>query len=61
VTGDELRAERQARGLTQRQLAEALGVTTNTVARWERGEMAIKFPRMVAAVLAQLPAAGSNL
>lgn len=29
---------RKANGITQRQVAEALGVTERTVARWEAGE-----------------------
>ena len=37
---DELRARRKALGLSQVALAERLGVTATTVARWERGEMA---------------------
>lgn len=39
MTGDELRNWRMARGLTQQQLAERLGVPANTIARWERGEL----------------------
>jgi len=34
-----LRDTRTARGLTQAQLAEGLGVSANTLARWERGEV----------------------
>jgi non-specific serine/threonine protein kinase len=34
----ELRARRQSLGLTQGELARALSVASNTVARWERGE-----------------------
>ena len=44
VTGRELRSIRQKLVLTQAALAEAIGVTSNTVARWERGEMAISEP-----------------
>jgi len=31
-------------GLTQRGLAELVGVAANTVARWERGEVSISEP-----------------
>jgi DNA-binding transcriptional regulator YiaG len=45
VTGKELRRLRQdALDLTQVRLAERLGVTPTTVARWERGERAISEP-----------------
>jgi transcriptional regulator with XRE-family HTH domain len=35
--GDRLRQERQLRGFTQEQLAEALGVSPRTISRWEQG------------------------
>ena len=35
MTGQELKALRQQMGLTQKELAEKLGVPWNTVARWE--------------------------
>lgn len=41
MSGDEARALREARGLSQRELAGLLGVAANTVARWERGELPI--------------------
>jgi transcriptional regulator with XRE-family HTH domain len=41
MTGVEIRAFRKKLGWTQMALADAIGVTSNTVARWERGEMAI--------------------
>jgi transcriptional regulator with XRE-family HTH domain len=44
MDGDEIRALRGKLGWTQIALAEAVGVTSNTVARWERGEMAISEP-----------------
>lgn len=46
MTPEALRARRQAAGLTQSQLASHLGVSPNTVARWERGERPIP-PRLV--------------
>ena len=44
MTGRELRSIRLKLALTQAALAEAIGVTSNTIARWERGEMAISEP-----------------
>lgn len=41
MKGTKLRERRLALGLTQQGLAGKLKVTRNTVARWERGEMAI--------------------
>ena len=51
MKGSELRAIRKGLGLTQVQLAERLGVASNTVARWERDEMGMSEP---AARLARL-------
>lgn len=41
MKGQELRRLRTRMKLTQEQLAEKLGVTENTVARWERDEVKI--------------------
>jgi transcriptional regulator with XRE-family HTH domain len=41
MTGRELRQIRKAMKLSQRQLAEKLGMTTTSVARMERGEQRI--------------------
>jgi non-specific serine/threonine protein kinase len=49
-----LRARRQALGLTQDALAGALGVTANSVARWERGEQRIGHPERLSAALTRL-------
>ena len=38
-----LRTERKRRGWTQAELATALGVSTKTVVRWERGQ-SVPFP-----------------
>ena len=42
MTGPEVRALRRKLGLTQAQLGEQLGVHGNSVARWERDEMAVR-------------------
>lgn len=42
MKGAKLRERRLALGLTQQGLASKLKVSRNTVARWERGEMAIR-------------------
>lgn len=41
MKGTKLRERRVALGLTQQGLADKLEVSRNTVARWERDEMAI--------------------
>lgn len=38
MNGDEIRQQREARGMTQSQLATALGVGARTIGGWERGE-----------------------
>ena len=47
----EIRARRVAMGLTQAELAQRLGTTSNTVARWERGERAPEHPGMLRIML----------
>lgn len=37
ITGGFIRSQREARGLTQRELAEAVGVTDKAVSKWETG------------------------
>jgi len=44
VTGKRFKQIRLKLGLTQAQLAEVLGVASNTVAVWERGEQPISGP-----------------
>ena len=44
MKGATLRKQRKALGMTQIELAKALGVTGNTVARWERNEVGIPEP-----------------
>jgi len=44
MVGKELRAIRARLRLTQVELAELVGVASNTVARWERDEMAMREP-----------------
>jgi transcriptional regulator with XRE-family HTH domain len=51
MTGRELASARRRAGLTQAALAEKIGVTANTVARWERGEMRIGQPEIVETAL----------
>ena len=50
MSGDDVRKVRRRLHLTQEELAERLGVSSNTVARWERGEVQITEPaaRLVA-------------
>jgi transcriptional regulator with XRE-family HTH domain len=44
MKGSELRRERKRLGWTQVQIAKALAVAPNTVARWERDELSISKP-----------------
>ena len=44
MRGGTLRQIRKRLGLTQSALAERLGVSPNTVARWERNEVPIREP-----------------
>lgn len=41
MKGSELRALREANGLTGKQLAQQLGVDPNTLYRWERDKLSI--------------------
>jgi DNA-binding CsgD family transcriptional regulator/transcriptional regulator with XRE-family HTH domain len=54
LTPVQLRARRRALGLTQEALAREVGVSVNTVARWERGALAIRRPQEVRRRLDQL-------
>jgi transcriptional regulator with XRE-family HTH domain len=54
MTPETLRETRTRLGLSQDQLAKALGVSTNTVARWERGALTIGTPAMLALALESL-------
>jgi transcriptional regulator with XRE-family HTH domain len=44
--GGRLRTARRSAGLTQKQLAEELGVEAITVSRWERGATSPSLPRL---------------
>ncbi len=50
----ELKTIRVELGLSQAKLAEALGVASNTVARWERGKLEIAHPAILSLALEQL-------
>jgi DNA-binding transcriptional regulator YiaG len=56
MTGDTLKARRTKLGMSQGALARALDVPVNTLARWERGELGIRHPRILALALDALEA-----
>lgn len=58
MTGRELKTIRKRLGWTQKQLAEAVGITPNGLAMQERGEIGISEP---VARLVRLVAAGVNV
>lgn len=47
MTPADLREARLALGLTQKALAERLGIPRNTWARWERGAMPVEHPEIL--------------
>ena len=57
MTGAELRRVRQNLGLTQVELAQKLGTTSTSVARWERDEVGIGEPvaRLIRFVASSVP------
>ena|SRR6266851_8231902 len=57
----ELRERRAELRLTQAELGRALGVSANTVARWERGDMRIRHAELVAKALDNLKSQGAGL
>jgi len=50
----ELRDRRLALRLSQAELSRVLGVTRNSLARWERGDLPIRHPELVALALDKL-------
>lgn len=54
MTGNDLKQARLKLGLSQRKLSEKLGVSWNTVARWERGEIAIGNPVILDLAMRQI-------
>jgi transcriptional regulator with XRE-family HTH domain len=56
MTPDELRARRTSLGMTQAELAAALGTVKDTISRWERGTRGIEHPEMLTLALDQLAA-----
>ena len=52
--GANLRREREALGFSQAELGRKLSVSSNTIARWERGELKIEHPAMLQLAMAML-------
>jgi transcriptional regulator with XRE-family HTH domain len=50
----QLRGRRQALHLSQADLGRALGVARNTIARWERGELDIRYAELIALAIDRL-------
>jgi DNA-binding XRE family transcriptional regulator len=54
MNADELRRWRERLGLSQAQLAEALGLRADTISRWEQGRRQITFPPLLRSALETL-------
>ena len=54
MTPADIRARRDALGMTQRAMAEALGVPLNTYARWEQGARQPENPSLLRLALDHL-------
>ncbi len=54
MDGEGLKAFRLRMKMTQDEIADALGVANNTIARWERGERRIEHPQMLRLALERL-------
>ena len=60
MTPSELRSTREAMGLTQTELAEALETALRTVQHWEAGDRAIPGPVRVALRLMRAPSKAAD-
>lgn len=60
IDGANLKRDREALGLSQAELGRKLSVSSNTIARWERGELRIEHPAMVQLAMAALRNRGSR-
>ena len=54
IDGASLKRDREALGLSQAELGRRLSVSSNTIARWERGELRIEHPAMLQLAMAAL-------
>ena len=54
MTPEELRERRKALGLSQASLGRTLGISPNTLARWERGELKLSNPSLLRLALSGL-------
>lgn len=60
MTGSEIKKDRIRLALTQAELGDRLGVSGNTVARWERDESTPESPKMLRLALDALKAQKPN-
>ena len=54
MMGSEIRQVREELNLTQEQLAVELGVTANTLARWERNAVGVQHDKMLRLALQKI-------